>query len=411
MGCSSVNATVLPPRIDALDVLRGFALLGILVVNIGAFASGYWGVGLADPAFDGALDRFMLALVRTLFETKFYLLFSFLFGYSFSLQMASAQRTQQAFVPRYLRRSAGLLLLGIGHALLLFHGDILLTYALLGLLLLGMRGWAPGPATRLALVLVVVTAAAWALIGLVLWSENVGLPTQQIHDEVARAVAAYRGSIGATIAQHGQELIDKVWLVLALIQAPCALAMFLLGLAAAKSNYFSRLSEQRSQLRWTLLLGAPIGLSGALVYSVLNATPAQPGPALLGLAIGILTAPALASAYAAALLLGLQRPLGASLGAWLAPAGRMALTNYLMQSLLCALLFTAWGWALIGRLAPLAVALIAVSIYGLQLCWSRWWLRSHAYGPVEWCLRALTHWRWPAWHKPNTRIGLAASAR
>ena len=381
-----MNATVSPPRIDALDVLRGFALLGILMVNIGAFASGYWGVGLADPAFDGALDRFMLALARTLFETKFYLLFSFLFGYSFSLQMASAQRTQQAFVPRYLRRSAGLLLLG-------------------------MRGWAPGPATRLALVLVLVTAAAWALIGLVLWSENVGLPTQQIHDEVARAVAAYRGSIGATIAQHGQELIDKVWLVLALVQAPCALAMFLLGLAAAKSNYFSRLSEQRSQLRWTLLLGAPIGLSGALAYSVLNATPAQPGPALLGLAIGILTAPALASAYAAALLLGLQRPLGASLGAWLAPAGRMALTNYLVQSLLCALLFTAWGWGLIGRLAPLAVALIAVLIYLVQLRWSRWWLRSHAYGPVEWWLRALTYWRWPAWQKPGTRIGPAASAR
>lgn len=389
-------------RIADLDALRGFALLGILMVNIGAFASAYYGSGLADPAFDSGLDRFTLALVRTLFETKFYLLFSFLFGYSFSLQMASAQRTGSAFVPRYLRRSAGLALLGIGHALLLFHGDILLTYALLGLLLLALRGLPQRTALHLAIALVLVTALCWALVGLALADADPLVPSPWMHDEIARATAAYRHSIGTTIAQHALELQTHMWLVLGLIQAPCALAMFLLGLAAAKENSFARLAGQRKQLWRMLALGTPIGLAGAWCYNTLNTPPVQPGSSLLGLAISILTAPALTGAYVAALLLFLHYPKGkgAALGAWLAPAGRMALTNYLLQSLVCAFVFTAWGWSLIGVLAPPQVVLLALLIYLVQLGLSRWWMRSHAYGPVEWLLRALTHWHKPPWRTP-----------
>ena len=402
---SATATNTSPRRIDDLDALRGFALLGILMVNIGAFASGYYGVGLADPAFDRPLDRFMLALVRVLFETKFYLLFSFLFGYSFTLQMASAQRAQQPFAPRYLRRSAGLLLLGMGHAVLLFHGDILVTYALLGLVLLALRGLKPRSAIKWALTLVGVTALCWALLGWVLIGVGDFLPVQQIHDEVARATAAYRGSIAATIGQHIYELQSSVWFALALVQAPCALAMFYLGLAAAKSNFFNGLSSKRRQLWQTLLIGASVGLAGALGYSYFNATPTLIGQSALGLALGILTAPALACAYVAALLLALHSAQGASLGAWLAPAGRMALTNYLMQSLVCAVLFTAWGWGLIGRLSPLTVSLIAVAIYLAQLGLSRWWMRHHVYGPIEWLLRALTHWHWPVWHKDPPMAG------
>ena len=83
----------------------------------------------------------------------------------------------------------------------------------------------------------------------------------------------------------------------------------------------------------------------------------------------------------------------------------MALTNYLMQSLVCAVLFTAWGWGLIGRLPPLTVSLIAVAIYLVQLGLSRWWMRHHVYGPIEWWLRALTHWYWPVWRKDPPMAG------
>jgi uncharacterized protein len=396
---------VASPRIDALDALRGFALLGILMVNIGAFASAYYGAGLADPAFDRPLDRFVLGLVRILFETKFYLLFSFLFGYSFALQMASAQRAQKAFVPRYLRRSAGLLLLGVAHAVLLFSGDILVTYALLGLVLLRLRGLATGGAARLAVGLVVVTALVWSLLGLLLLGADGDQHAQTLQGDALKALEAYRGSIGSTIAQHVHELRTQVWLVLLLVQAPCALAMFVLGLAAAKTNAFDDLASKRYVLWRILLVGGPVGLAGALCYSYWNVAPIQIGQSMLGLGIALLTAPALTGAYGAALLLVLHHPRCIALGAWLAPAGRMALTNYLMQSLACALVFTAWGWGLIGHMAPLSVGLIALAIYVVQLGLSRWWMCSHVYGPVEWLLRAITHWQWPVWHKqPPTAL-------
>ncbi|HEY9269312.1 DUF418 domain-containing protein, partial [Achromobacter sp.] len=103
--------------------------------------------------------------------------------------------------------------------------------------------------------------------------------------------------------------------------------------------------------------------------------------------------------YAAALLLAMRTPSGARLAGWLAPAGRMALSNYLMQSVVCAFLFTAWGLRLFASVSPLAAFCIAVAIFAAQLPLSAWWLRRHAYGPVEWFLRALTIGAWPAWRR------------
>jgi uncharacterized protein len=90
-----------------------------------------------------------------------------------------------------------------------------------------------------------------------------------------------------------------------------------------------------------------------------------------------------------------HRPAGAPLLAWLAPAGRMALSNYLLQSLVCALVFTAYGLGLMGRVAPLACVLCVLALFAAQLALSRWWLARFSYGPVEWLLRALTLAAWP----------------
>lgn len=131
-------------RLAQVDALRGFALLGILVVNIGYMASTYHGSGLEDPGFASPLDGAVRWFVTVFFEAKFFLLFSFLFGYSFTLQLDSAERSGARFAPRFLRRLAGLFVLGALHAVLLFPGDILTMYAVLGLILLAARR--PGPA-------------------------------------------------------------------------------------------------------------------------------------------------------------------------------------------------------------------------------------------------------------------------
>ncbi|WP_082615343.1 DUF418 domain-containing protein [Acidovorax sp. Root267] len=409
---TSIESTTTPPgaapavgREHAIDALRGFALLGILMVNAGSFASTYFGVGVSDPAFSRPVDHAVRWLVSFLFETKFYLLFSLLFGYSFALQMDAAQRAGSAFVPRFLRRLLGLLLLGLGHAWLLFAGDILVTYALLGLLLLAWRGVRPATAAVLALALLGATAGGWGLLAwLVAQVPPMDLPLAELHAKAQQAAQAYRASALEAIAQRGRDMAEGVWFVLVFVQGPCALAMFLLGLAAHRTGYLATVARQPARLRRWMACCLPVGVAGALFYASVQSgvsgaqQPEQVG--LAALAVDLATAPLLTFGYVALLLWLLQRgPAGQRLGAALEPAGRMALSNYLLQSLVGALVFTAYGLALVGQVSPGWVVLGVLVLYATQLAWSRRWMAMHAYGPVEWLLRAFTLWQWPVWRR------------
>lgn len=392
-------------REHSIDALRGFALLGILMVNAGSFASTYFGVGVADPAFSRPVDHAVRWWVSFVFETKFYLLFSLLFGYSFALQMDSAARSGSAFVPRFLRRLLGLFLLGLAHAWLLFAGDILVTYALLGVLLLVWRGLKPTAATVLALVLLGMTAGGWGLLAwLVAHVPPMEVPVAELHAKAQQAAQAYRASALGAIAQRGRDMAEGVWFVLVFVQGPCALAMFLLGLAAHRSGYLARVAQQPARLQRWMLCCLPVGMAGALFYAfaqVDTSSVQQPEHVVLAaLAVDLATAPLMTFGYVALLLWLLQRgPVGQRLRAALEPAGRMALSNYLLQSLVGALVFTAYGLALVGRVAPWLVVVGVLVLYGAQLVWSRRWMAAHAYGPVEWLLRAFTLLQWPAWRR------------
>lgn len=385
-------------RVTSVDALRGFALLGILLVNIGVFASAFYGLDIADPNFDRPVDRATNALVALLFETKFYLLFSFLFGYSFTLQMRSAERTQASFVPRLLRRLAGLWLIGLAHAVLLYHGDILTTYAVLGVVLLALRKRSDRTLLRLAGWLIGITALVWAGLGLLDAFFPTPVNRMEAMTQAQTALRAYAGTPATVIAQHLQAM-STVWVVLALIQAPFALAMFLFGLVAGRREILAHADEYTPLLHRFVALGLSIGLPGAMLYAyssaVLNGSPWS----LAGLAIGLLTSPFLTAAYGAGALLFFQTETGARIRDALAPAGRMALSNYILQSLICSLIFYAYGLRLIGRMPPLAVLVLGVAIFIVQLGVSRWWMQRFAYGPLEWLLRALTLGAWPVWRK------------
>ncbi len=233
-------ATAAPPRLAQVDALRGFALFGILVVNIGVFASPFYANGITDPAYSGPWDVAVRWLVAWLFETKFYLLFSFLFGYSFTLQMSAAERGGAAFGPRFLRRLAGLALLGLAHAVLFYQGDILLTYALLGLALMACRRMEPGRALRRALWLIGLASLAWALLAALSLLDPVGTVELSRAASVVSAadsqaaIDAYHGTIASTIARHWYELTSSIWGVILLVQGPFVFAMFLVGYALGR---------------------------------------------------------------------------------------------------------------------------------------------------------------------------------
>ncbi|MEV4808898.1 DUF418 domain-containing protein [Micromonospora avicenniae] len=373
-------------RIVDVDALRAVALLLILVVNIGFFASGYSFHLVADPAHDSWGDQAVRWLVELLFAMKAYLLFSFLFGYSFTLQLDSAARRGVDLTPRFLRRLAVLFVLGVLHAVLLFQGDILTTYALLGLVLLAMRNVRPGTALRVAVLLTAGIAVVLALAAVA--------GTQLVTDPATalaagqRSTEALQGGIGSVITEHVRQL--PAMLGTLLVQGPLALSAFLFGYAAGRRRLLTDIAGNRHLLRRVQQLGYPIGLAGAVIFASGGGTAN-----LTGLTVGVLTAPLLAAAYAATLLRFFQTGRGRRVAAVLAPAGRMSLSNYLGQSLLCVLVFTGVGLGLAGAVAPPLVVLIAVAIYCVQLAVSAAWMARFRYGPWEWLLRAWTERRWP----------------
>lgn len=388
-----------PRRLRDVDALRGFALLGIVVVNSTYLATSFHGSGVEDPAFASALDDAVRWLVAVLFETKFFLLFSFLFGYSFTLQLDSAARRGVAFRPRFLRRLAGLYAIGLVHAIVLFPGDILTTYAVLGLVLLAVRDISPRRALIAAGLLLALTAIGYAVLATVVAASGTGgVDVATATAAAQRSDAALRGGPLDVIAEHLRQLPDIAFL-LAFFQAPAAMAAFLAGLAAGRRRIFADVAAHAPALRRIQAIGFPVGLAGGLLYA--HASLVRPGGAyqLLALGLDVLVAPALAAAYAATLLLALHGRGGARLSAALAPAGQMALTSYLTQSLVCAVVFTGLGLGLVGDLGPAAVLALAVTIFAAQLALSARWMRRHRYGPLEWLLRAFTNLERPRWRR------------
>jgi uncharacterized protein len=395
-------------RQSLVDALRGFALLGILVVNIASFASAYYGVGLPDPMAQSVPERAALFVRTLLFETKFYLLFSFLFGYSFTLQMQSAERDGKPFAPRLLRRLVGLWVLGVVHGVLLYHGDILTTYAVLGGVLLVLRRRGDVFLMRCAIGLVLLTSLMWASFGYLLAFSGVPLDTRGAFVEAAQALAAYRGTPATVIVQHLREL-SQIWVVIGLAQAPTALAMFFAGFIAGRRRLFANVEAHRALFKRLIVWGLVVGAPGAVFYAWPSVRLNDSVREIYSLSIGLLTAPFLTAAYASGMMLLFQTPRGKALADLLAPAGRMALSNYLLQSLVCAWIFLAYGLRLMGTVGPLASFAFAFAIFAAQLLLSRWWMQRFAYGPVEWLLRAFTNLELPAMRR-RPRNGDAGSS-
>lgn len=372
-------------RILDVDALRGLALLGILLINIAYFASGHAFHLVADPSHAGWLDRSVSWLVEATLTMKAYLLFSFLFGYSFTLQMDSAARRATAFGPRFRRRLAGLFVIGALHAVLLFQGDILTTYALLGLVLFAMRRVATRTALLVAATLVGVVAAAVAFAATA-GVELVPDPVAALA-EAERSTAALRGGPASVVAEHLRSL-PAMFGALA-IQGPLALSAFLVGLAAGRHRILSDVPRHDHLLRRLQQVGYPVGLAGGVIFACGGGTAN-----LTGLLVSVLTAPLLAAAYAATALRCFHTPSGRLVARAVAPAGRMSLTNYLGQSVLGVLIFTGVGLRLAGTVGPATVLLVALGIYAGQLLFSAAWLARVSHGPAEWVLRMWTEWRW-----------------
>ncbi|MFI7112092.1 DUF418 domain-containing protein [Nonomuraea sp. NPDC050227] len=380
-----MTQTTLAGRVQEIDAVRGFALAGILVANIGFLADPGYALSGAMPIPDGPVALAITAFVLT----KFYIIFSFLFGYSFTLQMRAAERAGASVRARTLRRCLALFVIGLAHGLLLWIGDILTLYAVLGLVLLALRGLRPRTAVIAGSSIIGVLTLFWlALAWLSTLDPAAGQPAAADPAAAARVLALATGGPLDFLTMQTElypPLVAMIWL----FQGPTALAMFLFGLAAGKSRLLEGLGQRPRLLARVQWAGFGAGLPGGLLYAW---TSGRTGAVeLLGGAVNTLTSILLAATYVATLLRLIGRFPAA--GRVLAAPGRVAASNYVSQSLLIALVFTGYGLALAGRLSPIAVMGVALVIYTVLVWASGRWLRTHRHGPVEYVLRRITNWR------------------
>lgn len=393
-------------RITTIDVLRGFALLGILLVNMAFFNTSVVEQNLRfmNPVTNW-IDQIATWFILFFATTKFYTIFSFLFGLGFAIQLQRAQVHGKPFLSTYARRLLVLFLIGAAHAVLLWYGDILTTYALLGLVLLLFRNCRPRTLLIWSTLLLTIPIIAMSVIvGLFIalspLFDSAGIMQQQIillQQMAAEAERVYSsGSFAEIIGQHIQNLIFVASLLPAtiFISFPTIMAMFLIGLYAGKRRIFQDIQAHlpffRKVLMWGATIGVPLNTIYVVFYSELTSFDLNIGAIVATAAIAF-GAPALAFAYMAGLTLLGQRESWKRWLSPLAPVGRMALTNYLLQTIICTTIFYSYGLGLYGQVGPAVGILLSITIFILQIPLSMWWLRHFEYGPMEWVWRKLTY--------------------
>lgn len=392
-------------RIGTLDVLRGFALLGILLMNIEAFAGPLAAAitGL-DPALAGA-DRWVDAAVYVLVQGKFYTLFSLLFGMGFAVMSQRAEAAGRPFAGLYWRRGLVLLAIGLAHTLLVWAGDILVTYAAVSFFLLAFRPvpqrWLPWLAAGVYLLPIAFMGLMGSLGSLMQleptaaaeWNKAMAGIAAQMDALLEGERRAY--GTGTFLEATMQRVRDTGFMLSNLpMMGFSVLGMFLLGSWFVKSGAIAQPGQHPrlfARLRW---LALPLGLAAMLASYALEptldfvtfnlTTAAAFGLSAAGSALMCL-------GYMAWIVRGLQSPYWQRPLAWLAPAGRMALSNYLLQSLVCTWIFYGYGLGYFERLPRAWQVPFALTLFAMQVMLSRWWLERHRFGPAEWLWRSLTY--------------------
>ena len=391
-------------RIALLDVLRGFALFGVLLANIFwsfngfTFLSPERGLELTSSPIDSAAFYFL----RFFIDKKFILLFSVLFGFGFAVQAMRAEEKGGNVAGFYSRRQLILFLIGVVHLLLLWHGDILHVYALCGLFLLPFvrtKGrtllWSAVVFSIVAVLLMIapigLQALASSMLGAGSGDTSVLEVRRQFSDQVLAAFA--NGSYGEILHWNSRVYFSSLLGVLYIF--PLTVGRFLLGFYAGRRRLLHNVGANLPLFRKIFWWSLPIGLlsSGLFVLGteLLRAEVIEPTSVWRVLLIipTEISSLALGLFYVAALTLLYQRSAWQRRMSLLAPLGRMALTNYLMQTLLCLLIF--YGGGQIGQTGAAKCVLIALVIYTAQVMLSTLWLKKFSMGPVEWLWRTMSY--------------------
>ena len=384
LSAASAGGTVVAPRRERevlVDRLRGFALLGVLMVNTPFMITSLGGI--TDASMPHVLDRLAGFTVWALFQAKSYVIFSFLFGYSLSLLLDKLAREGLPARRVYIQRLLALLSIGALHGMLLFPGDILAIYGVLGAMLIPLQR-----ANDRTLIKIAITL--WCVQVLLLASLLLFPAQEDLSFILAYDRALAQGSlVDATAARA--ETWPVVAILILFIQGPLVASLFCVGLLCGRRKLLADPERFRPQWvrlrRWGLLLGLPPQLIAAWLAVGPGAHPGSDAM-VWALLLCYPTAPLLSAGYVAAIALLPERGLTRIVSA----DGRMSLSIYLGESLVMAVLAASWGGGWFGLATGPAFLLAFLVWLGLLLA-AGIWSRRIGDGPAERLLRSLTYFR------------------
>jgi uncharacterized protein len=420
---SSLKPVTESTRIDVMDILRGFALLGIVFMNIEWFNRSGTDIRTFDISLTG-LDHAIGWLVRAFVEGKFYKLFALLFGMGFAVMLLRAKEAGRPFTAWFVRRMLVLFLIAMVHQIFIWDGDILHDYAFAGLVFLGWvllfetrwlrRFNTPSAFLKIGIVMLLLPLAVMTYNGM-----KIGMQTdydsmqeqwqQQLNDDtgaeweqrsIARAekeVAimsgdSYKDVLNYRISGLPAEASKTVFFTMVLL-----IPIFLIGYWFVASGVLKNHREHRRLFNTMTTLGLSFGTMLSVSGLLLLQHPASDVAGMLGAMafwtfnLGQLV---LAAGYFGLIVVLMNRTGEHRVLKCFAPFGRMALTNYIMQSVILVVIFHGYALGYFGQVSRASQMLIVVAIVGVQMLFSAWWLKRFRFGPLEWLWRSGTYMSW-----------------
>ncbi|RYC71602.1 DUF418 domain-containing protein [Spirosoma sordidisoli] len=391
-----------PTRIQVVDALRGFALLGILIAHVSVwFDGGPLPGSVYQINSQGAANMVAQTFVGIFISGKFYTFFSFLFGLSFALMLTRSTDSDGTFLRRFAWRLLILGAIGFLHHLH-WRGDILSIYAMLGFGMLLFRN-VPTRWVLVAAILLVLNVPAQIRnnYNQFMAPQPTKAQNEQRQKEDEKLVEANykvikQGTYAEVVRVNLSEFKTKMQFQFESGRIYITLGFFLLGLYAGRRRLFQQLGEYRPFFRrltkYTGLL--VLGIILLFVAAILTIGPNNQPPKVIEVIFGFLFDlgnAALTVFYISGLTLLFQRLSWQRVVSPLAAVGKMALTNYILQSVIGTLLFYGYGLGLIGEIGTAMVLLLTIPVFLAQVLFSQFWLSRFHYGPLEWLWRSLTY--------------------
>ncbi|MBT4768610.1 MAG: DUF418 domain-containing protein [Phycisphaerae bacterium] len=388
-------------RIDAIDVLRGVALLGILLLNVRTFAlpsAAYSSPMVAGN--DSAADSAVFMIVQLCADQKFMAIFSLLFGVGLVIFTTRAESRTGQSGPLHYRRMGWLLVIGLCHGWLLWWGDILFGYALCGMLVYPLRRLPPLVQFLGGVSLLLVGTAVWFVLGamIVLGGPEVIAEVSTMNTPTPDMLVAEQLAWGGGWVDQSPTRIElavmlESWAFLSWVMWRSA-GLMLIGMACFRWGLFDVARHWRVH-GGMLLVGFGVGLP--LVWHGIGVHQASGWSGVESVFVDTLWnywgSIGVAAGWIGLVLLFCRINSAAIAHTALASVGRMALSNYLAQSVLCGVIFYGWGFGYYGHFGYAEQMVVVACIWAAQLVWSPLWLSLFRFGPMEWAWRSLSYWR------------------